>query len=238
MKHTIKICYLCGEPLDVDIDRDHVPPRQFYAKEVRTKHNPNLFTLPVHSLCNKDYQKDEDYFVHTIAPLAMASYSGKSLWGDLSEQYKRPQGRRIGQMVLKEFDKRPSGLILPFGKVAKRFDGQRVWRVVWKIMRGLFLKEIGRFLPDGTPRTYKIFSPDEHPPREFDFVRNLSSRGQYPGVFDYRFMEFPEKTFHFWAMLFWDKIIIFVGFHDPDCKCEKCMGKGLFSARSPGIWVI
>ncbi|MGD0917050.1 MAG: hypothetical protein ABSB22_11390 [Thermodesulfobacteriota bacterium] len=51
-------------------------------------------------------------------------------------------------MVLKEFDKRPSGLILPFGKVAKRFDGQRVWRVVWKIMRGLFLKEIGRFLPD------------------------------------------------------------------------------------------
>ena len=145
MKHTIMICYLCGEPLDVDIDRDHVPPRQFYGKEVRTKHNPNLFTLPVHSLCNKDYQKDEDYFVHTIAPLAMGSYSGKSLWADLSEQYKRPQGQRIGQMVLKEFDKRPSGLILPFGKVAKRFDGQRVWRVVWKIMRGLFLKETGQF---------------------------------------------------------------------------------------------
>ena len=225
MKHTIMICYLCGEPLDVDIDRDHVPPRQFYGKEVRTKNNPNLFTLPVHSLCNKDYQKDEDYFVHTIAPLAMGSYSGKSLWADLSEQYKRPQGRRIGQMVLKEFDKRPSGLILPFGKVAKRFDGQRVWRVIWKIMRGLFLKETGRFLPDGTPRTYNIFSPDEHPPREFDFVRNLSSRGQYPGVFDYRYMEFPEKKFHFWAMLFWDKIITFVGSHDPDCRCDKCIGE-------------
>jgi len=225
MKEDINICYLCGEPLVGDIHRDHVPPRQFYAREVRTKHSPNLFTLPVHSSCNKAYQKDEDYFMHSIAPLAMESYSGKALWHDISKQYGRPQGRRIGKMILEEFQERPSGLILPSGKVAKKFDGQRVWRVVWKITRGLFFKEMGRFLPDETPRTYKIFSAGENPPPEFDFVRNLLPQGQYPGVFDYKYIEFTEKNFHFWAMLFWDKIIIFVGFHDPHCKCKICIDK-------------
>lgn len=223
MQEKIDICYLCGEALDDEIDRDHVPPKQFYAREIRKKHKPNLFTLPVHSSCNKAYQKDEDYYVHTIAPLAMDSYSGKTIWTDISNQFKREQGQRIAKMILGELH--PSGIILPFGKVAKKFDGNRVWRVVWKITRGLFFKETGRFLPEMTPRIYKIFSPGEKPSPEYDFVPHLKSHGQYPGVFDYKYLEVPDGKFHFWAMLFWDRIIKFVGFHDPDCNCEICLSE-------------
>ena len=208
---VINICYLCGQPLSGKVDKDHVPPRQFYPRELRLKHNLNLFTLPVHSSCNKAYQKDEDYFVHSVGPLTMESYSGNALWNDISKRFERPRGQKITEKVLKEFDERPSGLILPFGKVAKRFDGERVWRVVWKIVRGLFFKEVGQFLPDETPINCKMFSPGEIPPPKFYFVHAAPSLGQYPGVFDYKYIGIPGKIY-FWAMLFWDRIIMFIAF--------------------------
>lgn len=225
MNNEIDICYLCGQKLDANINDDHVPPRQFYAKSIRRIHTPNLFTLPVHKSCNKSYQKDEDYFVHSLAPLAMDSYSGRAIWTDISTQFKRSQGKRIRQMILKEFDQTPSGIILPYGKVLKRFNGKRIWRVVWKITRGLFFKEKWQLLPEDTPRHFKIVSVDEEPPAEFAYVRDTPSRGQYPGVFDYKYIDIPElNNFHFWAMLFWDRLITLIAFHDPGCPRDKCKG--------------
>ena len=213
MTKPIQNCYLCGMELKEKIDRDHVPPKQFYAKNIRKKHNPNLFTLPVHDSCNKAFQKDEDYFVHSIAPLAQSSYSGSAIWKDIKHQFGRPEGLRIGNMISKEFDSRPSGLYLPDGKVIKRFNEERVWRVVWKIVRGLFFKE------------HKIISPEhEELPPEFAVVRDTPSRGQYPGVFDYKYIVIPELNgFHFWAMLFWSRLIKLIAFHDPECECETCI---------------
>lgn len=217
------LCYLCGFELGEDIDRDHVPPKQFYAKSLRKLHRPNLFTLPVHAKCNKSYQKDEDYFVHSIAPLAKGSYSGDGIWNDIAKRLQRPQGQIMGRMVLREFEKRPSGLYLPDDKVIKRFNGKRVKRVVWKIIRGLFYKEYARFLPEETPRLFKFVSVGEKPPPEFQLVRNSQSKGEYPNVFDYKYIVVSEcNNFHLWAMLFWDKLINLVAFHDPDCKCTTC----------------
>lgn len=223
MKETGQICYLCGNELEDGTDRDHVPPKQFYAKNLRKMHNPNLLTLPVHAVCNKMYQSDEDYFVHSIGPLVKGSYSGDGIWDDIAHQFRKPKGQRIGQMIRKEFEDRPSGLYLPAGKVVKRFDADRVWRVVWKIVRGLFYKEHNRYLPDNTPKLFKLVSVGEKPPLEFEAVRNTQSRGQYPNVFDYKYIVISElDNFHFWAMLFWNKLIKLIAFHDPDCKCETC----------------
>ncbi len=96
-----------------------------------------------------------------------------------------PEGLRIGKMISKKFDSRHSGLYLPRGKVIKRFDAERVWRVVWKIVRGLFFKDHQRLLPENTLQTYyKGISVGESPPPEFDFVRNTHSRGQNPNLFN------------------------------------------------------
>ncbi len=226
MPEIDQVCYLCGLKLELGdvINRDHVPPKQFYAKKLRKVHNPDdLYTLPVHAKCNKSYQKDEDYFVHSIAPLAKGSYSGDEIWNDIEHRFQRIEGQRIGQMVLNEFEERPSGLYLPGGKVAKKFDGKRVWRVVWKIVRGLFYKEHARFLPENTARLFKIVSVGEKPPSEFEAVLNASSKGQYPNVFDYKYIVIPElDSFHVWAMLFWDRLIKLAAFHDPECECETC----------------
>ena len=45
--------------------------------------------------------------------------------------------------------------------------------------------------------------------------------GQYPGVFDYRFVGIPDKVY-LWAMLFWDRIIMFVGFDVRECSYKIC----------------
>ena len=51
----------------------------------------------------------------------------------------------------------------------------------------------------------------------------IPHRGDYPGVLDYKFIQIQElNNFHFWALLFWDKLIMQIGFHDPQCFCEKC----------------
>jgi hypothetical protein len=223
MDKKIDICYLCGENLIDEINYDHVPPRQFYGCSVRKTNKLNLLTLPVHKKCNKLYQKDEDYFVHSIAPLAMESYSGNAVWKDILKRRKRIAGQKLDQMVYKEFDPNPSGIVLPNGKVVKRIDGKRVWRVVWKITRGLFFKETRRVLPEDILHNFKIYSVGERPSEEFAYVRDSQSRGQYPGVFDYKYINVPNlNNFHLWAFLFWDKLIMQVGFHDPDCKCNRC----------------
>ena len=109
------ICYLCGKELEGEISRDHVPPKQFYAKSLRKRNDLNLFSLPTHFACNKAYQNDEDYFIHAIAPLTMESHSGNALWEDMAHQYTRPQGTILGTMILKEFaNKLPSRAAAPW----------------------------------------------------------------------------------------------------------------------------
>jgi len=150
MKNKIEICYLCGNELadGENISIDHVPPRQFFPSSIRKNANLKLFTLPTHDSCNKSYQKDEDYFVNSLGPLAMGSSAGKELWKDISRQVHRPEGKKLTWKILEEFDKNPFGIALPKELIAKKYDGDRIMRVVWKITRGLFFKEYNKFIPE------------------------------------------------------------------------------------------
>ncbi len=206
MKNKIEICYLCGKKLGrkEEISYDHVPPRQFYPSGIRKNTNLHLFTLPTCISCNKSYQKDEDYFVSSLGPLAKDSYTGNELWKDISRQAKRPESKKLIQKVWREFNRTPHGIILPNRKVAKRFDGGRVRRVIWKILRGLYFKENKIFLPEDTKKIIWVGFKDEGLPSIFPYVRNTPSRGNYPGVFDYKYRK--EEDFELWAMLFWNTL--------------------------------
>jgi hypothetical protein len=221
------VCYLCGEALAEPIDWDHVPPRQLFAKAIRKDHSPNLLTIPVHAACNKSYQHDEDYFVHTLAPFGLESYSGKAVLNDALNRGK--EGRNVGllQKVLEEFERHPSGLLLPGRKVVKRFESDRMHRVILKIIAGLHFHHSGEVLPLPLKTvSTKIYGPGERPPDHFlAFIgrEELKRHGRYPGVFDYCFEKFTEvNNFHYWAMLLWDRIIVVAMFHDPACQCGEC----------------
>ena len=70
----------------------------------------------------------------------------------------------------------------------------------------------------------KLFGPDDQPPEDvLWFAANRSSRGTYPGVFDYKFDKFPgPRNLHYWLLLLWDRLMFRVAFHDPGCSCETC----------------
>ena len=218
---TESVCYLCGKSLCGDLDHDHVPPKQLYAATVRQANNPSdLLTIQVHRNCNRSFQKDEDYFVHTLMPFARGSYAGDAIYAEILGKYRRGRNVPLVRKVLREFEPRPSGLVLPGNMVLKRQDGPRISRVAWKIVRGLYFKHHGTALPDNLTTWVSITPPDQVPPEHF--LMFLSSpenkpRGQHPGVFDYRFQHYEDDaaSTQYWALLLWDRIIITILFDDP-----------------------
>ncbi|WP_374610040.1 hypothetical protein [Thermomonas sp.] len=196
--------------IEDDSSRDHVPPKQLYVRSVRQAHAPNLFTLPTHGECNKSFQHDEDYFVNSLAPFAAGSYAGNSLLADIGRKFQSGQKVGLVKTVLTEFEQTPSGLQLPPGLIAKRIDPSRIRRVLWKIIRGLYFKEHGKILSPDVRVGIEIFPPDREPTKLFqDALGPLESRGQYQGVFDYKyFRDTDQSNLEYWGLLFWDRLII------------------------------
>lgn len=216
-----RLCYLCGLDITERPSFDQVPPLQFFPKNLRAARNPNLITLPTHESCNQSYKLDEDYFVHSIGPLAIKSFPGWHLGKDIARRLGKPKEEHLKKLVLAEFEERPSGLVLPPGKLVKRLK-PRIHRVSWKIARGLFFKQTGRVLPESTPRRFDVVDHENPPGDHVQHVLSQPARGKYPGVFDYKSFHSDRLPFHQIAMLFWDAIAWVASFHDPGCASEKC----------------
>ena len=127
------------------------------------------------------------------------------------------------QAVRQEFEEHPSGLHLPGGRVIKRFDGDRVNRVAWKLVRGLYFRETSTVLPDDTPFTTEIIEPERASELAginllWEKVKAQHSGGSYGGVFEYKYFfgEVDGKKLHSWGMILWDKIMIFIAHHHPE----------------------
>lgn len=225
----ITTCYLCGRALgDEKTDKDHVPPDRWIAKSFRTAPpGPQLLTLPVHEQCQNEYEDDEVYFFNTLLPLATGSPAANEALKDLAASFRYPEQKALAIVVLNEFGK----VITSDGKLLKSYAPARVNRVIWKVVRGLFFIEYaGRVLTESTPRMIEIVSPEEAStklPPQFAAVRDTASRSRYAGAFDYKYLLVedpgdPSFKLHYWALLLWDRIVVIVAFHDPDCDCEKC----------------
>lgn len=132
-----RICYLCGLRLGSDRTADHVPPKQVFPQAFR-RTGPQLVTLPAHRDCNEAFQRDEEYVVTTLAGFAAHSPAGRLLWRDIGSK-----SAGLVKRVLDEFDRRPGGLMLPPGKIVRRFDAGRVHRVMLKIARERRMVNVG-----------------------------------------------------------------------------------------------
>lgn len=217
------LCYLCGKPLIDDASADHLPPKQLYAPNLRSQLNlSGLITLPAHGACNKAYEMDEEYFTWSLAPLAAGSIASNELINYHGQKFRRANSKKLGEMILREFEPRPSGLYLPGRMVVKRSQTTRIRRIVWKLARGLFFFETAHVLPEGTPWTMELIEPAKARTQPqnavWEAVKGQAARGSYGGVFEYKYLygAADEGPMHCWGMLLWDRVMIFVGHHDPD----------------------
>jgi hypothetical protein len=154
--------------------------------------------------------------MHYVYILESLAVPGHFYIGSTDNLRQRLRQHQADVDALKEFEPRTGGLVLPGGKVLKRFNPNRIERVIWKIVRGLFFRHHGKTLPEKLELTWTFTGPDDGPPpKEFQmFTANHPSYGDYPGVFAYQFDAYPEvtPTVHYWTLLFWDKIIITAAF--------------------------
>ena len=190
------LCYLCDNEFAEPTNADHVPPLQFHGDDIRRGNNlSQLLTIKVHKKCNEAYRLDEEYFVHTLMPLARGTYAGSAIYQEILGKFREGRNVPLVRMVLNEADPRPSGLVLPGGKVIKRFNGQRIQRVAWKIVRGLYFYHHHRVLPENHTTWVSLTPPGEQPPEHFVRFMQLPEndpKGKYPAIFDYRFQNFTE----------------------------------------------
>ena len=128
--------------------------------------------------------------------------------------------------IRREFEPRPGGVYLPRGLLAKTFDGHRAWRVMWKIVRGLFFHHYDRYLPHNTPQDFGVYGRPQDVDGKFRDMLDLSLpvNGAVQECFAYRFVHVdePEMNLHYWDMLFWQSVLCVLLFHDPDCQCDIC----------------
>lgn len=216
-----EVCYLCGLELQNDRSVDHLPPKQFFARSLRAEINlSQLVTLPAHVSCNRSYGRDEQYFAWSLGPLAMASVAGAALVRDHAMGFRGGRARGLGHTVRREFERQPSGLHLPQGRVVKRVQGNRIARVAWKLVCVLFYSEHARVLSEDTPWMFDLIEPMRAEGVAgnalWEEVKAQPAKGVYPGVFDYKYFagEIDGHLFHSWGMLLWDRWMLFAARHD------------------------
>jgi hypothetical protein len=222
------ICYLCGKALGQSVSRDHVPPQQLWSPEIRREYNvSNLTTLSTHPECNESYKRDEEYAVQFLAGAAYnQSSSARSLMQHRFAKAQRGESLGLHRTFIAALEARPGGLYLPGGKIHARFDGQRMKRVVWKIVRGLWFLEHSTVLPEDTGFLYDVQEPESDKRPEYEdfwtLVRAQPSQGQYQAVFAHKYLKYTEgpstegdRCLHGWAMLLWNALIIYCFHFEP-----------------------
>ena len=232
----IGICYLCGKSLRGKVNKDHIPPKQMFPSQARKANLSKLYTQPTHESCNKSYQEDEKYFADLMATTAdirpVLLEPRYDLFRRKEEDEKAGTTKRKFIKEVKEVIKAPvfsrEGHILIPPKEPERID-----RVTWKIIRGLYFIEHQIILQENTkhaisrPITFRnqrlavpsTFSPEEQIVIDLllRVLENCPSKGKYPEIFDYRYKAFsaartPQLRSYLWALILYGSIIIAVAF--------------------------
>lgn len=146
MNDVEMVCCLCGnQATDEDpISREHVPPKQFYPKQVRD--GLNLWVVPTHKSCNNHHKKDEEYFYHALYPLVAKANPrmAEVIWDDLKRRAQKPQTPTLLRGIVKTArTSTEEGIVLPRGVVRMDADLYRLQQVAMKIDVAYFTATTG-----------------------------------------------------------------------------------------------
>jgi hypothetical protein len=145
-KQTLN-CIYCGQPADT---REHIPPKQFF-KGVPEE---SLIVVPSCLICNRGFQKDEDFFRQFWVSMLMdrSPTAGDLMNGQVSRSIQRTPA--LGWQMFKQMSLvdlvTPTGIYVGKGTAFKitDVDRKRIDRIVVKIIKGLFYNHFQKTIPE------------------------------------------------------------------------------------------
>lgn len=223
------ICYLCGDAIESNIKNDamersmdHVPPKQFYPKQVRVTQNLNLDLAPSHKTCNEDYKLDEEYFYHALYPMVDKNNPrmGRLCCQDIQRRSRKPQTRNIIQTILSTaVTTTEGGIHLPSSLSRFTLDRSRLERVAKKITRGILFSSTERYFEEQQIIHMALYDNLSEFINSFEPVLQLGPlAGVYPDVFAHSHINLEGKGLRLLLMLFWGSFAFCVIVEDPVAK--------------------
>jgi hypothetical protein len=183
-----ELCFICGKPGCED--RDHVIPSCFFADSKPD----NLLTLPAHHRCHD--AMDEEYTRNILATLhADKNETARELYeGKISRSMKRsaPLRAAILSTLRPEVDVKSHGGIIVGKAPGIQFDRERVYPVLEKIVKGLWLYHRGAVMPVGLSMGWHIF----HVPPQgavLEVFKHSKPGLSFPPVFRSKYLIFPRE---------------------------------------------
>jgi hypothetical protein len=141
---VIEECFFCGATND--LTDDYVPPKGLFPSPRPT----NLVTVLSCKACNKSYDLDDEYLRAFLASRSTRNPTGETIWDKkvVESTFRRSPKLReeLRKTVLTSELLTPAGLYLGT-LLTIGWKGKRLKRGFEKIVRGLFVKEMGSRLP-------------------------------------------------------------------------------------------
>jgi hypothetical protein len=243
MSDVGEVCCLCGKSATEGdpITREHVPPKQFYPKSLRTR--VNLWVVPTHRSCNNKYKADEEYFYHASYPL-VANVNPRMadvILRDLKRRAKKPQTRTLLRGILQtQQTTTGGGIVLPPGMVGLNVDAYRLQQVAIKIGRCLFYRDHNRIMPYENCKDIRLCESEQDVPECYRLSWELSKVNvnslvpSVPGnvvviadteagaplaacrqVFEYRSAYIAPERLHLYTLMFWEAFTFCMAFQEP-----------------------
>lgn len=210
-----KVCVFCGETNNVT--DDHVPPKNIFPPPRPN----NLITVPACIKCNSIISKDEEYFRlklcmnQEVGDHPDAKRNREIIFRSLYRQEAKGLRNSFMKDTRKVQLKTPGGLYLD-----KRYifdvDTERIFRVVKKIIRGLYYHETGNRLDNNCE--VDVHSNDTLSDNSPEILQDLQNKILIPlsnktptiigrQTFSYRFHIADENSyFSVWILTFYGNV--------------------------------
>ncbi len=236
-------CCLCGESGTTDNPntREHVPPKQFYPKSVRSQQTVNLWVVPTCRVCNEIYKSDEEYFYHALYLLVANTnqHMAKTIFEDLQRRATHPQTPALIRSVLRTSQSTTeAGIVLPPGIVRLSVDERRIQQVAIKVARCLYYRDHNQLLPYENCKDIRVCECEDDVPELYSLSWGLSKAhideaqptkpdgtvvvadvqvgkavAVEPSVFSYRAAH--VEGWYLCSLLFWEAVMFCMTFSEP-----------------------
>lgn len=142
IQHSRALCAYCRRPRPET--RDHVPPKGLFSKP----YPADLITVPCCMKCNAAFARDDEYFRLALLTSERLSVleATQSTFDSVARSLQRAEAAGFAQLIASSFSIRENNSE-GTADLVFTLDKPRIFRVVERIIRGLYYHELRRPVP-------------------------------------------------------------------------------------------